>query len=220
MKKMLLWMLNAVLCLPMWVYYKSRTIRIFLKARLPRGARVLDIGSGHNPWFRSNVLLDRFVDDQTERCGPILTGGREFVEGDATNLPFPDKSFDFVYCSHIAEHIDDIAQFFGEIQRVGKAGYIETPNYLFEQMVGTTTHTWALWVQDGVLHAERKWVPGAPARVYHSMHHLAQTQPLLGLAFSLIPDLSVMRFWWENRFDYELHEAPTPMEPTRAALGR
>ena len=140
--------------------------------------------------------------------------GKEFVEADATDLPFPPKSFDFVYCSHTA----DLGQFFREIQRVGKAGYIETPNYLLEQMVGTTTHAWALWVEDGVLHAEKKWVAGAPPRVYHTMHGLIGGHPVLACALLLLPEFDVMRFWWKDSFRFELHEAPVPSLPTKSAV--
>ena len=179
---------------------------------------MLDVGSGHNPWFRSSVLLDRFVEDSTERPAPIHKDRREFAEGDATNLPFPDKSFDFVYCSHIAEHIEDIGRFFQEIQRVGKAGYIETPSYLFEQMVGTTTHLWALWVEGDVLHAEKKWVPGAPERVYHTMHRVLARHPSFSFLFALMPQFQPMQFWWKDEFQFELHEAPDPLNATRAVV--
>jgi SAM-dependent methyltransferase len=138
------------------------------------------------------------------------------VEGDATNLPFPDKSFDFIYCSHIAEHIEDIGRFFQEIQRVGKAGYIETPSYLFEQMVGTTTHEWALWVEGNILHAERKWVPGAPERVYHTMHRALARHAAFGFLLALLPEFQPMQFWWKDKFQFELHEAPLPLGATKA----
>lgn len=198
------------------LYHKSRNVRILLKAWLPKSARVLDVGSGHNPWFRSNVLFEKYADDNTERSGPLARDGRELVLGDAERMPFADKSFDFVYCSHVAEHIEDIGAFFREIQRVGRAGYIETPNALFEQSVGTTTHLWACWVEDGVLHAERKWIPGAPNRVYHAMHGLLGRHPLLAFAHMAIPELRVMSFWWKDSFSFQIHPAPSPSAVTRA----
>ncbi|MFZ0711960.1 MAG: class I SAM-dependent methyltransferase [Terrimicrobiaceae bacterium] len=143
-----------------WLVYKTKNLRLYLQARLPSSARVLEIGSGGNPWFRSNVLCDKYLSDNIERGNKPLVRDREFVQADATSLPFKDKEFDFVLCSHVAEHIDDIAAFFREIQRVGKAGYIETRNYFFEQTVGTATHDWALFVENGKLCAERKWVAG------------------------------------------------------------
>jgi len=214
--KLLAFLLDLLLKPVVWYYHKSRTISIYLKARLPRGAKVLDIGSGSNPWFRSNVLFEKYPDDDTERGGRLVRDGREIVFGDAEKLPFPDKHFDFVYCSHVAEHVENIGLFFQEIQRVGKAGYIETPNYIFEQAIGTTTHSWALFVEGHVLHAEKKWMAGAPSKTYRAMHHLLARHPLFAFCFIGIEELAVMRFWWKNRFDYAIHPAPSPLEETCA----
>jgi len=51
--------------------------------------------------------------------------------GDATNLRFPDKSFDKVYASEVLEHIPDYAKAVSELSRVLKPGgwvVISTPN--------------------------------------------------------------------------------------------
>lgn len=51
----------------------------------------------------------------------------------AENLPFPNNSFDLVYCYTVLEHVDDPAQAILEMIRVAKPGgkiYIQTPNYL------------------------------------------------------------------------------------------
>ena len=218
MKTFVLALLDLLLSPVVWFFNKYRTVGIYLRAGLKRSDRVLDIGSGHNPWFRSNVLLEKFPDDSTERAGNLYRDGREIVFGDAQALPFPDQSFDFVYCSHVAEHIEDIAEFFREIQRVGKAGYIETPNYLFEQTVGTTTHLWALWTENGVVHAEPKWVAGAPGRAYHGMHRAISTHALLGFAYHMIPEMNPMQFWWRDRFEYVIHDVAKPLEATRSKV--
>lgn len=43
-----------------------------------------------------------------------------FVLVDIYNLPFEDKQFDTVLCSHTMEHVEDPERFFRELQRVGK----------------------------------------------------------------------------------------------------
>ena len=45
-----------------------------------------------------------------------------FVQGDATNLPFSDESFDIVWTQHVQMNIADKQQFYNEIQRVLKKG--------------------------------------------------------------------------------------------------
>jgi SAM-dependent methyltransferase len=211
-------LLNWVFYLPVHLYGRLRVIRIFLRAHLPLSARVLDVGSGPNPWFRSNILCERFLADGVERGGQsVQRKNRPFCNCDATALPFRDKSFDFVYCSHVAEHVDDIEKLFSEVQRVGKAGYIETPNYLFEQLVGTTTHLWALWVEGNVLHAERKWMAGAPARCYHASHRLVNSYPIIPFCTIFIPELRMMNFWWKNDFKFVIHPPPQPLDYTKAS---
>jgi SAM-dependent methyltransferase len=199
------------------LHYKTRNYRIYLKSRLPNSARVLEIGPGHNPWFRSDVLCEKFLNDNTERSGDLVRDGRPLVNADACNMPFDNKSFDFVFCSHVMEHVEDLEGFLKEIQRVGKAGYLETPNYLFEQTVGTTTHKWAFWIENEVLHAEPKWVPGAPARAYHGMHRAIGNHSFLSLAYILTPETRVMSLYWKDKINYIIHDKPVPTQETRAS---
>jgi SAM-dependent methyltransferase len=91
------------------------------------GDRVLDIGSGGDPFPYATVLVDRFPGTTQHRHAPFVRDGREFVEADVCDLPFADKSFDFVYCAHVLEHVPDPLVACREIMRVGRRGYIETP---------------------------------------------------------------------------------------------
>jgi len=88
--------------------------------------RVLDIGSGSDPFPYATHTADRFLNPTEHRYGPLVKS-RGLVGADIHGLPFRDKSFDFVYCAHILEHVEDPLQACAEIMRVGKRGYIETP---------------------------------------------------------------------------------------------
>ena len=92
------------------------------------GWRVLDVGSGHNPHPRADVLLDKHLQDDTERSGKPLKVDKErnFVEGDAESMPFKDKEFDYLIASHIAEHVGNPEKFCKELMRVGKGVYRNT----------------------------------------------------------------------------------------------
>ncbi|KAB3535743.1 class I SAM-dependent methyltransferase [Alkaliphilus pronyensis] len=46
---------------------------------------------------------------------------------DIYNLPFEDKQFDSILCSHTIEHVEDPLMFFNELQRVGKEVTIVVP---------------------------------------------------------------------------------------------
>lgn len=97
--------------------------------------RVLDIGAGHNPFAGATHLLELDVSAGLERGGNALVVPEfaKLVVGEATVLPFKPKSFDFIYASHVLEHVLDPQQACEEIMRVGAAGYIETPSPFLEQ---------------------------------------------------------------------------------------
>ena len=75
-------------------------------------------------------MCDRFLSPTAHRYSPIVRDERPLVVCDVTALPFRNKGADFIYCSHILEHVDDPLAACSELQRVAKAGYIETPNFM------------------------------------------------------------------------------------------
>jgi L-malate glycosyltransferase len=111
---------------------------------IPSHACVLDVGSGHQPHRRANVLLDKYPENTIHRTTQqiVRPPTKEFIVGDALAMPFQNKSFDFIIASHIAEHVDDPLQFCRELSRVGKGGYIETPGPLTEYLMPTPSHRW------------------------------------------------------------------------------
>jgi len=91
------------------------------------GDRVLDLGSGGDPFPHATVLMDRYLEINATRHEPLVTKDKPFLLGDIHDLPFPDKSFDYVYCVHVLEVIDDPLKACRELMRVGKRGFIELP---------------------------------------------------------------------------------------------
>ena len=111
------------------------------KLNPPATGLVLEIGSGDNPNPRSNILVDRFIGDNTERGGDIVID-RPLVVADAHHLPFRTGAFAYIICSHILEHMDDPPQFVRELVRVGKAGYIGSPSEIAERLFHWSFHRW------------------------------------------------------------------------------
>ncbi len=104
---------------------------------------VLEVGSGNNPNPRSDILVDRYLYDNGQRAGGFrIVVDRPLIVADGYNLPFANKFFDYVICSHILEHMEDPKKFIAEIVRVGKAGYIEVPSDLSERIFGWNFHLW------------------------------------------------------------------------------
>ncbi len=96
----------------------------------------------------SAVARSRTIGRMSCASGTSYAPGREavvdrpIVVADGHALPFREGGFGFVIASHVAEHVDDPEQFCGELQRVSRAGYVETPSPAFEWAVPTSNHRW------------------------------------------------------------------------------
>jgi len=101
---------------------------------------VIDIGSGGDPFPYATHLIDRFLEPTEHRHGPLVNRDKPLIAADVHNLPFRDKSFDFVYCAHILEHVDDPITACAEIMRIGKRGYLETPTMGEDILFAFTAH--------------------------------------------------------------------------------
>ncbi|MFH1547351.1 MAG: class I SAM-dependent methyltransferase, partial [bacterium] len=111
-----------------------------------KGDKVLDIGSGHDPFPLATHLADFYEEETSHRSGKLVKDGRPFVRCSVEKMPFKNKEFDFVYCSHVLEHAKDPAKACDEIMRIGRRGYIETPtrssDILFNIERGEKHHLW------------------------------------------------------------------------------
>ena len=129
--------------------------------RIKRRDKVLEIGPGHDPMFRSDVIVDKFPHDDTHRCGKVLIfPHQQFVEADGEQLPFSENAFDYVICNQVLEHADNPARFIEEMVRVGKRGYVETPSMLGELMFPKESHRWViLLIEDKLVFYEKEKMP-------------------------------------------------------------
>jgi len=110
-----------------YVLYQSR----FFNFGIRSGDKVLDIGSGNVPFRLATHLADLTTqDNQLGRAGAPFKNldGKPVIQCDIARMPFADKEFDFAYCSHVLEHVDDPAAACRELMRIAKRGYIETPS--------------------------------------------------------------------------------------------
>ncbi len=167
-------------------------------------ALVLDVGSGGNPYPRSDVLLDR-IEGAEHRNGDSMVIDRAAVFADATNMPFKDKSFDFVVASHILEHMSDPAAFLHELQRVAKAGYIETPNALFERLAPFDIHCLEILEVDKTLRIFKK------SKVVHDdflgCHNMLDRGEDWGELMHQFPEMFHVRYFWNEEISFVIENA-------------
>ena len=116
---------------------------------------VLDVGSGGWPFRRADHLADKYLGGTSHRVEEIVQDHRPMYEVDLEALCFADKSYDFVFCSHVLEHLDHPGRAIRELARVGRRGYIEVPTRLSDILFNFTRlqnhHRWHGLVLDGTL---------------------------------------------------------------------
>lgn len=122
---------------------------------IPRNALVLEVGSGGNPYPRSNVLVDAY-EETRERHWDTLVHDRPTVLSFGENLPFKDKVFDYVIAAHVLEHTPHPEKFLSELQRVACAGYIETPDAFMERINPYKDHRLEVTVRASRLVIQKK----------------------------------------------------------------
>jgi SAM-dependent methyltransferase len=133
---------------------------------------VLEIGSGNRPRRRSNILCDRFLEDNYQRASGknIVVDERPFVVAEGLALPFRDHSFDYVVASHIIEHVDDPQKFVFELTRVAKAGYIESPSELGEKIFGWPFHQWIVRIEKDTIIMRKRREDSPFGDYFHRMY--------------------------------------------------
>lgn len=101
---------------------------------LQPGLRLLDVGCGTGAITRAVALqvapgevvgLDREAAQlETARRLATVQGihNLQFVQGDASQLQWPDESFDAVYCRFVLEHVADLQAVIAEMRRVVRPG--------------------------------------------------------------------------------------------------
>jgi hypothetical protein len=162
---------------------------------------VLDVGAGGNPYPRADVLMDRLSGSE-HRCGKLMLIDRLAVFGNASKMPFKDKAFDFVVASHILEHMADPELFLKELQRVGKAGYIETPNVIFERLYPYNIHCLEIIEINGILHIHKKHGPVEDS--FLGTKNLLSTDSVWGKYMHDSPEMFHVRYFWKDEIKYEV----------------
>jgi hypothetical protein len=96
--------------------------------------------------YRAHITLvnisDAWLRTPESSCGVYVT-----LVGDGRRTDFPDRSFDLAFSNSVIEHVGDeadAARFAGELRRIGKAYFCQTPNEWFpiEPHLGTLFLHW------------------------------------------------------------------------------
>lgn len=113
---------------------RKATLQLLESIQLEPNSKVLDIGSGLGGVARTMAeeagvyvtgldLTQEFCDAASAISEWVnLSDKTQFIQGDATDLPFPDNHFDGAVTVHVAMNIPDKAAVYDEARRVLKPG--------------------------------------------------------------------------------------------------
>jgi SAM-dependent methyltransferase len=179
------------------------------KISLPIGTSdlVLDVGSGSNPHPAADVLLERYL-DPAHRYSPMVID-RPTVLANACKMPFRDKAFDYSLAFHVLEHLSDPAAFLNELQRVSKAGYIETPNALFERITPYDVHLLEVMNVNDVLIIHKK--PAARPDQFLNDLDILRHSTRWNRFFYANPSLFHVQYFWANQIHFTIENPDTPL---------
>lgn len=123
---------------------------------------VLEVGPGGTPHPRADVFLEKRYGDPMVAKGqrgfaPPLQTSKAIVFYEGERFPFDDKQFDYIICSHVLEHVEDIDAFLEELSRVGHRGYLEYPTIYYDYVYNFPEHVTLVFQRNNVLY----WMPKA-----------------------------------------------------------
>ncbi|MGY1459521.1 MULTISPECIES: methyltransferase domain-containing protein [unclassified Luteimonas] len=125
-------------------YMRRKMYARFIAAGVARDDTILDVGVTSDREQLASNYLEAWHPrkDRITACGIDDAGfleemypGLRFVRADGKDLPFADRSFDWVHSSAVLEHVGSAgeqAKFLAELYRVSRKGlFVTTPNRWF-----------------------------------------------------------------------------------------
>jgi len=192
-----------------YTLYQSR----FFDFAIVPGDAVLDIGSGHLPFPLATHLADISVEDGSHgRAGQAFSNesGLPIYEVRLEDTGFADNQFDFVYCSHVLEHVDDPEAACRELMRIARRGYVETPTKGKDSLLGSarvSKHRWHLDLLGDVLEFteyDEQSLEGFGCDILMNMHVSPRSErekAFSALIYLRAEQCNVM-FVWEDGFSF------------------
>ena len=101
-------------------YFIRRPLYLNIKKLTPQlSGRLLDFGCGRKP-YENLFSVAEYIGIDMESTGHEHKHSKIDVYYDGKNIPFPDNSFDSVFCSEVFEHVFNLDEIITEIKRVLK----------------------------------------------------------------------------------------------------
>lgn len=173
--------------------------------KIGKSEKVLEVGGGHNPHPRSNMVVDKFIDSNYHRQSDIkVLRHQQFMQADGENLPFADNEYDYVICNQVLEHVEDPHAFAGEQARVAKRGYMETPSLIGEYLFPKESHRWLILELDNklvLMDKSKHWFKTGLDFGFIFLTWLQKNSLAWKMLLKTDPDLFTVRYEWKDSID-------------------
>ncbi len=185
-----------------WCYIKEIELMIIKHCCKNNFKKVLEIGADNYSFPIATSQIN---------CIPCKKPIETFImDIDKDIIPAADSSFDFGYCRHTFEDIQNPDFAFKEFTRVAKNGYIETPSPLVEctknidaselakQYRGYIHHRYIVWtdISDNSIH----FLPKLPI-----IEHIRLSDKLQNLCLNIANDYPI---YWNNYYMWDEKNLP------------
>ena len=156
--------------------------------------KILDLGCGYRAHDRATVICD--IQDLSS-----YYKNKNFVKLTHNILPFGDKEFDFVVCSHVLEHVKDIKLFLQELERVSSKGYIELPTILEDNLVfeNKKDHLWHMEFDED----NKKLIISNKVQFLEPVLTVSSAKKFQ----KYFRQSLVIELFWENSIEYSIRES-------------
>ena len=171
---------------------------------------VIEWGSGDMPNPRADVICDS-IEENTERITALKTD-RPFIWADIENLPFRDKAFDYSIASHVIEHVDNPECALRELERISRAGYIETPNAFYEFAIPHMYHLSRCTAINNklIIFKKERWDETVDKKYFDIRYDMNKCWWNL---HNLDAQALLTAYHWKNKIDYEIHGGKSFKKP-------
>jgi SAM-dependent methyltransferase len=157
-------------------------------ARVPAGARVLDVGAGAGPYREIFAHCDYRAHDFAQEPSTIGRYTQLDYCSDITSIPAPDAAFDVILCTEVLEHVPEPIPALREMARLLRPGgtlLLSAPlaSYLhqepFHYYGGYTCHWYRRFLPEAGLRLERVEQNGGFFRLFgqESLRYMALLAP-------------------------------------------
>lgn len=166
---------------------------------------IIDIGSGHKPHQTADILLEHLQGTNEDRWNQNLLIDRPIVIYNGSVFPFKNKSFTFCTCRHVLEHVDNPDKFLKEIERIAKAGYIETPSEIAELIFTPyAKHKWIIFKNKDKI-AIRKKTAENISKLGRLFDYLCENEKKFeDFFYWKRRKLFFVEYYWKNKINFEI----------------